>query len=567
MKEKENNIVAIIMSIRNEESIIDFNILYHLDLGFDYIFIVNHCSTDNTRKILEAYKNNFRVVVVEEQDPVFDHAKITNKLIHYANDHYKIDWFVFLDADEFFSIKDKNIHDFLDRLNEKEIPYATIGWINALFNHTLSDYTCSPAHSIDTTKYYLPWPERDWQEYGHFRKTIVRNHQNIEVVVGGHYVKTENNPEFFGEYHWNPFIIPQSEARLLHFEFRDKAEMVYKKWEKLASFENDSTSSVNAPHLERIRTIRKYVDDFKDNIDEITKRWFSEHRSFWGTIIPKERIVYDTTIAKWYGKYFRSKIESGNINSVCLVRSGHLGDVIMTEPIARFLSKYVKNIYLATGIDKIDSILGTYDGIYKYNQINSGEIKCDLVIKLIYEFSNNKKTYTQGYMESIGFEGVDIDEMPVLKDDWRNVVDGNYFLIAPNTSHWEEKKRNWGYNKYLELSKLLTAEYNTKCIILDEKYSFEDMISLIKHCDLFIGNDSGPAVIAQSFKKKSFVIFGATRPDYIKVSEYIFQIYDKNRHKLCNHNSREEEINCCEEFCMERLTVKKVFNQIKQNYE
>lgn len=83
----------------------------------------------------------------------------------------------------------------------------------------------------------------------------------------------------------------------------------------------------------------------------------------------------------------------------------------------------------------------------------------------------------------------------------------------------------------------------------------------------FISNDSGRAVIPKIFKKKLFVIFGITRSDYIKVSGYIFQIYDKNRHKLCNHNSREEEINCCEEFYMERLTVKKVFNQIKQNYE
>jgi len=556
-----NNTIAIIMSVRDEESIIDLNISYHLDFGFDYIFIVNHCSIDNTSKILEAYKNDPRIIVIQEQSPIFDHAKITNKLLNYANANFRIDWFIFLDADEFFSTRDEDIHVFLGRLEKNNIPYATVGWINALFDHTFTDYTCSPVHAIDTTKYYIPWPERKWQEYGHFRKTIVKNHKNIEVVVGGHYVRTENNPEFFGEYHLNPFIIPKIEARLLHFEFRDKAEEVYKKWKKMASFENDSTSDANAPHMERILTIRKYVEDFKTNTNEITKRWFAEHRSFWGTIIPEDRIIYDTTISVWYRKYFRRKIESGAIKSVCLVRSGNLGDVIMTEPIARFLSKHVKNIYLATDIKQIESILDIYDDIYQQKKI--GEIQCDLMIKLVYELSNNKRTYIQGYMESIGFEDVNINEFPVLKSEWENIVGENYFLIAPHTGKWEEKKRNWGYDKYQELAKLLTAEYNIKCIILEPKHSFSDMMSLVRWCDLFIGNDSAPAIIAQSLKKKSFIIFGATRPDYLKMSEFAISIYDNNRHKLCQHISRQEEIGCCEEFCLERLTVKKVFNQIR----
>ena len=299
---KINNVVAILMSVRDEESYIDLNISYHLDLGFDYIFIANHCSTDKTNEIMDSYKDDSRVIVIEEKDPIFNHAKIANKLLNYANINYKIDWFIFLDADEFLSIKDETVKNFTARLEKNDIPYATIGWANALFDHTLSDYTCSPVHAIDTTKYYYPWPEKTWQEYGHFRKAIVKNHKNIEIVVGGHYVKTENNPKFFGEYHRNPFIVPKSEARLLHFEFRDKADAIYKKWEKLALFENDTTSDTNSPWLERIRTIRKYVEDFKDNIDEINKRWFSEHRTFWGTIVPEDRIVYDTNLSILYKK-------------------------------------------------------------------------------------------------------------------------------------------------------------------------------------------------------------------------------------------------------------------------
>lgn len=564
---KKKKIVAIIMSVRNEESIIDLNILYHLDLGFDYIFIANHCSIDNTNKILKSYQDDSRVIVFKENNPVFDHAKISNKLLDFANKNYKIDWFIFLDADEFLSIKDKTIHDFVYKLEKNNIPYATIGWANALFDYTLSDYRCSPVHSIDTTKYFYPWPEKKWQEYGHFRKAIVKNHKNIEVVVGGHYVRTENNSSFFGDYNKNPFITPKDQARILHYEFRDKAEVVYEKWKKLASFEKDSTSDKDAPWIERIETIRKYVKKYKGKIDQINKRWFFEHRSFWGTIIPKDRIVYDITMSIWYRKYFRRKLENKEIKSVCLLRSGNLGDVIMTEPIARFLKKHVPKVCLATKIKNVELLLKTYNQIYQYNKVDSIEaINCDMFIKPVYELSDNKKTYIQGYMESIGFNGQKIDENVVIKNNWNDIIKNDYILIAPFTSQWEKKKRMWAYNKFIELSRVLKKEYKIKCIILDKKYSFDEMISLIKHCSFFIGNDSGPAIIARSFNKKSFVIFGATQPKYLmQASKNIIPIYDKNRHKLCNHSTRQEEIECCEEFCMDRISVDKVFKIIKLN--
>jgi len=152
-----------------------------------------------------------------------------------------------------------------------------------------------------------------------------------------------------------------------------------------------------------------------------------------------------------------------------------------------------------------------------------------------------------------------------LKKGWKKIIKGNYILIAPYTSQWEEKKRNWGYNKFIELAKLLEAEYNTKCVILEKNYSFSEMMSLINHCDFFIGNDSSPAILALSFKKKSFIIFGAARPNYMPMSEFLVPIYDRNRHKLCHHNSRQEELDCCEEFCMERIKVNKVFEQIRLN--
>lgn len=561
----KNNTIAMLMSVRNEESYIDLNIEYHLDLGFDYIFIMDHCSDDGTAEKLSKYKDDKRVVILKEINPVFDHARITNKLLRYANDNYKIDWFIFLDVDEFLSLKDKDIHLFIERLGKNNIPYATIGWANALFDRTMSDYRCAPVHSIDTTKFFYPFPERSWQEYGHFRKAIVKNHKGIEVVVGGHYVETGNNIDFFGDFHWNPFIVPKEEAKLLHFEFRGTSEDIYKKWEKLATFENDSTSKSDSPWLERIETIRGYVKEFKNNIEEINKRWFCEHRTFWGATIPEDVIVYDNTLFLWYRKYFRKKIENKEIKSVCLVREGHLGDLLMTEPIVRFLSKYLDRVCLATRNKNIRKLIDVYDDIYEYENINNIDTECDLKIKLVYELSDNTKTYIQGFMESIGFGDVKLNDIPQIKNDWPPILKDKYILISPFTSDWEQKKRSWGYNNFVELSKRLENHFNIKTVILDETYNFENMVSLIKNCEFMVGNDSGPSIIAQSFNKKSFIIYGATHPKYLHLSKNVVSIYDDNRHLLCSHSTREEEICCCEKFCMDKIKVVDVFKKIESN--
>ena len=317
--------------------------------------------------------------------------------------------------------------------------------------------------------------------------------------------------------------------------------------------------------MERINTIKGYVEEFKDSIRTINERWFKEHRTFWGTLIPDNRIVYDTTLSIWYRRYFRNKIENGEVSSVCLVRDRNLGDVIMTEPVARFLSKYVDKVYLATDIKEADSIFNTYDGIYKYKDINSSDINCDAKIKLIYELSDNKKSYIQGYMDSIGFGEVANNDIPEINQEWEKIIDGEYILLAPFTSTWEEQKRSWGYEKYRQLQSLLEDKFGVKCIFLENHYSFQEMMSLIQHCKFFVGNDSAPAVIAQSFLKKSFIMFGATSPKYLHLSDNAKPIYDDKRHRLCDHKTRQEEIDCCEEFCMERVKVEDVFKEIINN--
>lgn len=285
--------IAALMIIRDEETYIEWNIRYHLHLGFDYIFITNHCSTDKTKQILQKFSDHKNIIVFEELESTFDHGKIANKLLQNAISTFQIDWFFLIDADEFLGIG-TDVHSFIQSLEEREIVYASIGWLNALFSE--NELATSP---IDTDVFYIPYPERDWQHEGHFRKSIAKNHQGIEIVVGGHYFKSQNNQDFFDLSGGKPFLIPFDQAKYFHFELRDNPINLLKKWSNLANNEKDSSSRANAPWLERINLLRKYVEQYKDKPEGIKKTWFDNHRTLWGNEIPIEKKIKDDTLKRW----------------------------------------------------------------------------------------------------------------------------------------------------------------------------------------------------------------------------------------------------------------------------
>ena len=76
-------------------------------------------------------------------------------------------------------------------------------------------------------KYYYPWPEKKWQEHGHFKEKLCKNHKNMEIVVGGHYVKRKTT-QILTNIIGTHLLFQKDEARLLHFEFRGKADEIYK---------------------------------------------------------------------------------------------------------------------------------------------------------------------------------------------------------------------------------------------------------------------------------------------------------------------------------------------------
>lgn len=286
-------VVAAIMVVRDEQELIERNIRYHLDSGFDLIAVMDHCSRDGTSEILAAMARHHNLVIMRDNDPVFDHSRLCNHLLNELLKVSQVDWIFLIDADEFLACPG-GIHAFLAQLSAEGIKYGTIEWLNAVWSS--SENALLP---LETKLFYQPWPEQKWQHHGHFRKAFCQVHHKIEVVVGGHYFRRENAPEFFNGGP-APFIIPLQRAVIFHYEFRGNIHSLYAKWKQLAKFERDTSSLPDAPWLERLKRIRKYITELKQNPIEAEQFWFGKPRTFWGTLVPEDRLLRSSIIFEWH---------------------------------------------------------------------------------------------------------------------------------------------------------------------------------------------------------------------------------------------------------------------------
>jgi len=149
---------------------------------------------------------------------------------------------------------------------------------------------------------------------------------------------------------------------------------------------------------------------------------------------------------------------------------------------------------------------------------------------------------------------------------------------------WEEKE--WNLRKYILLAEGLSKSYSV-CLIapnnvvspdiiqeltyLDIKFkqtqTTKELIQVLHDCALFIGNDSGPANIANFLGKPTFTIFGSTSPNYIP-HNFDFQKY--NQLKLdCSPLENEkaciigvDTYHCSGVQCMNLLTLNEILANV-----
>ncbi len=282
------------MVVRDELPLIEANVRWHLELGIEGLVIVDHASTDGTSAILADIAQDARVKVLYEPALAFDHEEYANRALNLAVDIWNPEWLFPLDADEFLRLS-RPLPDFLDALERGGISYASIGWLNAL-----PSLRSSGQSVFETVRFFEPWPERSWEQEGHFRKSFCRTHDGIAVVVGGHYFRRENSPAFFAGSAQSPVPLPATLACLLHFERRDTPLSLLTKWRNQADHLVEPGYPANAPWTEKLQRLRELSARYAGDIAGLEADWFEGDRTFWGTVVPPERIQVCTTLRDWH---------------------------------------------------------------------------------------------------------------------------------------------------------------------------------------------------------------------------------------------------------------------------
>jgi len=247
--------------------------------------------------------------------------------------------------------------------------------------------------------------------------------------------------------------------------------------------------------------------------------------------------------------------------TLAIFRRGHFGDVILTEPVIRpFLTEF-DHLTLYTDFPKAAQLLDLYDEIKPYStRLEVAEGTFDRVLCPVYE-TYPGINHLDGYAQCLGVHPY--RRVPKIKRGAPKIAEGQYVLIAPHTSEFVKGMRQWPFQRFQDLAQRLEHTFLTRVVLLTPEHTFEEMVSLIEHCAWFVGNDSGPAILAQCFGKVTFIIFGATRPELVTLSTTAVALLHYVGCNGCKHFARHTDIECATPMCLLDFEVEEAFEQIR----
>ncbi len=116
-----------------------------------------------------------------------------------------------------------------------------------------------------------------------------------------------------------------------------------------------------------------------------------------------------------------------------------------------------------------------------------------------------------------------------------------------------------------KLIKIVNEKYHKNIMNLSGKTGMRDLVEIVKHLDLFIGNDGGPMHIAASEGVKTLGLFGFETPvrygPWGKNTRFVFK---GKKCSPCIKAYNDEWPNCFNPICMQSISVNEVLDAIKK---
>ena len=320
-----------------------------------------------------------------------------------------------------------------------------------------------------------------------------------------------------------------------------------------------------------------------------------------------------------------------NSKKIVIISLHKIGDTIFTFPTIRFFQKkfggnltivcFKSSFELYKLLDFDVNIISVNDNNFYFGGRIAGlnsrktirklrpEIIIDITGELssisLFSFTRVKKIYGRcsNSLKLFYDKNVLKEEKPTLPERifdvarliYSNAMIDNYQIITPTNYRIKKicihpfagwKAKEWNFLKFIKIAEFLSEKYDCMIlaepdridndiknylrrtnILLKETRSLTELIDVIKRCDLFLSNDSGPVYLAAELGKKTFIIHGPTNPNFSAPKvPYVRTIFKKIKcspleHKqYCYTNAGR---NGCPSFeCMNQLNVLEVLDGV-----
>jgi hypothetical protein len=216
--DKKNNIKKFInnkydyilsTNVRDEDNIIEF-IMYHLLIGFDYIYIIDHLSKKPVSKIIsrlpEKYKNKIKVLRFIQEGSFKMHF-LNDIILPFMREKCN-KYFIHLDGDEYINLNNNynNINELLEDMNNPDI--LTLNWL--FYGSNNKDYNDNKYKCLIPT-----FTKCSNNIYNHFKAIISKNVLNKNInFINPHQILIKNDKIEYTNVENKKFILEMKKNNL-----------------------------------------------------------------------------------------------------------------------------------------------------------------------------------------------------------------------------------------------------------------------------------------------------------------------------------------------------------------
>lgn len=199
--------------VKNEEGMLEQNLLFHKSMGVDAFIVTDNNSTDGTMDIIRKYQaKGWIAEVISETGTNYEQKVWVDRMIWKAKRQYKADWVINADADELWYSPSGNI--------KNELARARGNVMNCVMTSVYPEEN-KPFWLWEHTVSYVQDPERyDLSVYSLFerqnKKVIHRTSGYIQISMGNHKVTM-----------W-PKISEDSSIRVYHYNVKGRQAFIDK---------------------------------------------------------------------------------------------------------------------------------------------------------------------------------------------------------------------------------------------------------------------------------------------------------------------------------------------------